>query len=432
MNSVWTDGLKRVKFGQLKEDIKTDVVVIGGGISGILCAHKLKNSGVDCVLVEAKSICEGVTGNTTAKITFQHGAIYHKLIKSFGEDKAKMYLEAQRKAFGEFAQLCQSIDCDYEKKDSYVYTIKDRAKIERETDALNRLGEKASFYESIDIPIDVQGAVMVRDQAQFNALKFVYKIVEDLAIYENTKVTELAKGRVFTDHGRIDCKAVVVATHFPILNKHGAYFLKIYQHRSYVLALDGAQNVDGMYVDEDMKGMSFRNYGRHLLLGGGSHRTGKHGGSFRELEVFTANHYPSATTVSSWATQDCMTLDSVPYIGRYSNKTQDLYVATGFNKWGMTSSMVAASVITDLVQGKQNEYETLFSPSRSMLHKQLAVNATESIAGLLTPTAPRCPHLGCALKYNREEHSWDCPCHGSRFSEKGELLDNPATDDKKM
>ena len=161
------------------------------------------------------------------------------------------------------------------------------------------------------------------------------------------------------------------------------------------------------------------------------HRTGKRGGGWQELQRFAKEHYPDAKEVSRWATQDCMSLDGIPYIGQYAQSTQGLYVATGFNKWGMTSSMVSALLLCDLVQGRKNDWEKLFSPSRSILHPQLAINAAESVIGLLTPTAPRCPHLGCALKYNAEEHSWDCPCHGSRFDEKGAVIDNPATDDKK-
>ena len=127
-----------------------------------------------------------------------------------------------------------------------------------------------------------------------------------------------------------------------------------------------------------------------------------------------------------------MTLDGVPYIGQYSKSIPDVFVATGFNKWGMTNAMVAAELLCDLVQCKANPYTTVFDPSRTLLRPQLAVNTFDSLVGLLTPTAPRCPHLGCALKYNRIEHTWDCPCHGSRFTEEGQLIDNPATDDKKM
>ncbi len=203
----------------------------------------------------------------------------------------------------------------------------------------------------------------------------------------------------------------------------------MYQHRSYVLALENAKPVGGMYVDEYEKGLSFRDCGDLLLLGGGDHRTGKKGGNWTELENFAAKYYPSAKIKYRWATQDCMTLDGVPYIGRYSENTPNMYVATVFNKRGMTSSMVAASLLTDLVRGKYNPYAKLFSPSRTILRPQLAVNAVEAVGNLLTPTAPRCPHLGCALKWNSAEHSWDCPCHGSRFDENGSLLNNPATGD---
>ncbi|MBR4030815.1 MAG: FAD-dependent oxidoreductase, partial [Clostridia bacterium] len=136
--------------------------------------------------------------------------------------------------------------------------------------------------------------------------------------------------------------------------------------------------------------------------------------------------------VLRWATQDCMTLDDIPYIGGYSKSTQDLYVATGFNKWGMTSSMVSAKILKDIMLGKPNRYLSVFNPSRSIIHPQLAVNGFETITSLLTPVAPRCPHLGCALKYNPHEHSWDCKCHGSRFDEKGKVIDNPANGDLKI
>ena len=209
------------------------------------------------------------------------------------------------------------------------------------------------------------------------------------------------------------------------------YFLKMYQHRSYVLALAGAQTVDGMYVDESDKGLSFRNFRDMLLLGGGGHRTGKQGGCWQELEQFAHKYYKGSRVVAKWATQDTMTLDSAAYIGRYSKNTPDVFVVTGFNKWGMTNAMVAADILCDLVQGKQNQYSDVFDPSRTFFHPQLVANVFESTIGLLTPTVPRCSHLGCALKYNKAEHSWDCSCHGSRFTETGELIDNPATADKK-
>ena len=276
------------------------------------------------------------------------------------------------------------------------------------------------------------GAVKFPKQAQFHPLKFAAAIAKGLRIYEHTKVLELGPGTAVTDRGTVRAERIVIATHFPLLNKHGGYFLKLYQSRSYVLALENAQEAGGMYVDEGEKGLSFRDYKGLLLLGGGGCRTGKRGGGWWELEDFAREHYPQANIAARWATQDCVTLDGVPYVGPCSRGTEGLYVVTGFNKWGMTSSMAAALALADRLQGKENPYAALFDPSRRALRPQLAVNAWESAVGLLTPTVPRCPHMGCALKYNAQEHSWDCPCHGSRFGEDGRLIDNPATDDKQM
>jgi glycine/D-amino acid oxidase-like deaminating enzyme len=391
----------------------------------------MKNAGVDCLLVEADRICGGITKNTTAKITLGHGLIYDKMLRRFGENIARLYAEAQTGAIGEYARLCKNIDCDYETQDNYVYSLSDRQKLEREVGALNRIGVKAELSRASTLPLAVAGAVRVKGQAQFNPLKFLYEIAKGLPICERTKVVELMPRKAKTNRGDISYEKLIIATHFPILNKHGLYPLKLYQHRSYVIALKGARRVDGMYVDEADKGMSFRNYGELLLLGGGGHRTGKQGGCWQELEDFAKRHYKNAEIVGKWATQDCMTLDDIPYIGQYAKSTPDAFVATGFNKWGMTNAMVAADILCDLVRGKPNPYAAVFDPSRTMLRPQLAVNAFESAVGLLTPTAPRCPHLGCALKYNKAERTWDCPCHGSRFTERGELIDNPATDDHK-
>lgn len=431
MNSIWEEVSELVCFNSLKESKHTDVLIVGGGITGILCAYMLKDKGVDCILVEAGRICGGITGDTTAKISLGHGLMYEKLIKRYGQDKARLYLEAQLQALEKYADMCKDIPCDYEIKDSCVYSMNDRKKIEREVEALNRLGVNADFSNELPLPFKVAGAVCIKNQAQFHPLKFAYELAKNLPIYENTKVCEIMPGKAITQHGEITFKRMIVATHFPILNKHGSYFLKMYQHRSYVLALEGAPLPDGMYVDESDKGLSFRTHDNLLLLGGGGHRTGKKGGNWRELEAFAKKYYPSAKIVARWATQDCMTLDGVPYIGQYSKHTPDLFVATGFNKWGMTSAMVSAMILSDLVRNKSSRYEDVFSPSRSILRPQLAINIFESTVGLLTPTTPRCPHLGCALKYNPDEHSWDCPCHGSRFTESGKLINNPAADDKK-
>ncbi len=431
MLSAWSDTADLPSFEALNRDIKTDVLIIGGGMAGILCAYFLRNAGVPYVLAEANTICSGITKNTTAKITSQHGLIYDMLLRRFGKEKAKMYLDANQTALRYYCELGQKIDCNFEKMDSYVYSLDDVKKLESETAALEQIGFSAELTNPVCLPFSTAGAIKFKNQAQFHPLKFISAIAKDLTIYEHTAVQELSDHTAITAHGKIKADQIIVTTHFPFLNKHGSYFLKLYQHRSYVLALENAAKINGMYVDENETGMSFRNYRNLLLIGGGDHRTGKKGGDWQELESFAKQYYPDANVKYQWATQDCISLDHVPYIGEYSSRTPNLYVATGFNKWGMTTSMVSAMILSDLVMGKASQYAAVFSPSRTILRPQLAANALEAVTNLITPTTPRCPHLGCALKWNPAEHSWDCPCHGSRFSENGNLIDNPATGDLK-
>lgn len=398
-------------------------------MAGLLCARLLTDAGADCVLIEADQILGGVTRNTTAKITSQHGLVYDKLIRQFDEETARLYYNANEAALAKYRSFAQSIDCDFETKDSYVYEVGSSEKLDKELSALKRLRIPAELVGASSLPVIAAGAIRFRDQAQFHPLKFGLGITQGLRIYENTRAMEFAPNTVITNHGKITANRMIIATHFPILNKHGGYFLKMYQERSYVLALENAPLVNGMYRDEAKDGLSLRTCGDLLLLGGGGHRTGKKSRGWADLESHAHIHYPQAKIRCHWATQDCVTLDGIPYIGRYSKGVPDVFVAAGFNKWGMTSSMVSAMILTDLLQGKDNPYVQVFSPSRTVLRPQLLCNALEATANLLTPTAPRCPHLGCALKWNGFERSWDCPCHGSRFTEDGKLLDNPAAGD---
>lgn len=425
-NSVWIESEKLPKFGELNGDVKTDVLIIGGGMCGILCAYKLQQAGINYILVEGEQIASGITKNTTAKITSLHGLIYDKIISDLGVEHAKMYLDANENAIKEYIKMGENIDCDMEIKPSYTYSLTDKYKIEKEVEALNKLGVNASFETNTELPFDICGAVKVENQAQFNPIKFISSIESNLNIYENTFVNKIENNMAFTDSGKIIAKKIIVATHFPFINKHGFYFVKMYQHRSYVLALEHAQQIQGMYIDENDKGMSFRGYKDLLIIGGGGHRTGKNGGNWKELLEFKDKYYKNSTVKYKWATQDCISLDKIPYIGEYSKNTPNLFVATGFNKWGMSSSMVSADILCDMVQEKYNQYSNVFLPDRSIIKPQLFVNGFETLMNLINPKPKRCPHLGCALKWNKVEHSWDCPCHGSRFTENGKIIDNPA------
>jgi len=427
LNSVWTEDCPLPEFPVMDADMKTDVLIIGGGMAGLLTAYKLHSAGVPCLLIESDRICGGVTRNTTAKLTSQHGLIYHTLLRQFGSDTARLYWTANEDAIEEFRTLSREIACDFEATDSYVYSTHRPDKLEKEMASLQMLNIPGEMTPKTALPFHTEGAIRFRHQAQFHPLKFAAEISRNLEIREKTKALAFEGNTVITDRGVIEAEKIVIATHFPMLNKHGSYFLKLYQQRSYVLALKNVPKLECMYRDEAETGFSLRSYADYLLLGGGSHRTGKQSPGWAPLEAAAEKYYPQARPVRFWATQDCMTLDKMPYIGQYSKQTPNLYVATGFNKWGMTGAMAAATILCDLLQGKPDPYHNIFSPSRSILHKQLLVNGFSAVTNLLTPTVPRCPHMGCALKWNRQEHSWDCPCHGSRFTKGGKLLDNPAT-----
>lgn len=427
MQSLWTNSTQVPSFRSFSGEQKTDVLIIGGGIAGILCAHMLQKSGIRCILVEAGRICGGITKDTTAKITAQHGLIYHKLLRQLGKERAQLYLNANLTAVEQYRKLAKDIPCEFETKANCIYATHTTDRLDLEMEALSALGYNAHYRQQLPLPFSVAGAIEFPTQAQFHPLTFLGALATDLNIFEHTAIRKIENGIATTDYGRIRAKKIIVATHFPFLNKRGFYFLKLYQQRSYVLALEDAQQVDGMYLDAEENGLSFRNAGNLLLLGGGGHRTGHQGGSWPVLEDFARVHYPNAKSMYRWAAQDCMSLDGLPYAGHYSPNTPNLYVVTGFNKWGMTNAMVSATLLRDQILGRPNALSELFAPSRSIWTPQLFVNGLESTWNLLRFSKPRCTHLGCALRWNPQEHTWDCPCHGSRFTEHGHLIDNPAT-----
>lgn len=431
MDSIWQRTAPKIELPPLEGERRTDILIIGGGIAGMLCAYFLDRAGADYLLVEAGTVGSGVTGKTTAKITAQHGLLYQELLKSWGRERAKLYWEANCRAVEQYRALCREIGCEFEEQRSCVFSRSNRDKLLREVEALDALGVKAAIHRKTPLPFPVAGALTLEGQGQLHPLQFLRTLASGLRVYEHTKVRELAPGAAFTDHGMIRANKIVVATHFPILNKHGLYPLKLYQSRSYVLALENAPVFDGMYVEDKDNGLSFRRFHDLLLVGGGGHRTGHKGGGWAQLRSLVKRWYPEAREVACWATQDCITPDGGAYVGQYSPRTPDLFVTTGFNKWGWTTAMAGGEILCDLLQGRANPYATAFAPDRPMPPAAALGNAAEAVWDLIRPTVPHCPHMGCALRYNPQERSWDCPCHGSRFDENGGLLDNPATDDMK-
>lgn len=432
---------------------ETDTVVIGGGMAGILTAYYLQKQGVDVIVLEAKRVGSGQTGRTTAKITSQHGLFYNKLIKKTGRKIAHGYASANEEAIADFEKIIseEGIECNFERLPAILYTTTASGlnKLKKEENAARKLGIQAIYREGIaggELPFPVKATLTFENQAQFHPLKFLMCLAEKLIVYEDTKVLSVNKHMVYTNKGNIKAENIVFATHYPFINFPGLYFGRQHQERSYVWGLAGQKKLSGMYYGIDGEGISLRSAGDMLLVGGGSHRTGKKGKEKRScveqrqgyafLEEAVLKYYPRCSVAVAWAAQDCMPHDEVPFIGRYSCLRPYWYVATGFKKWGMTSSVIAAKLISDKICGRENPYEYVFKPWRFRFRatvKNLLIDAGESIrgllAGLFSKKRHRCPHMGCRLTWNEEEASWDCPCHGSRFTGTGELRDNPAQSD---
>ncbi len=470
--SLWERTAEIPRREALKGDLRADVAVIGAGLAGVLIARALKDRGARVVVLEADGIAGGQTGGTTAKITSQHGMIYDSLISKFGVVAAAQYARMNERAIADYAEIIErrKIDCDFREAPAYLYTTKDPAPMRREAEAAAGLGLPARFAEQTELPFPVAGAVRFDGQAMFHPLKFIRAISEDLEIFERTRALEADDHAVRTPRGVVTADHIVFASHFPFVNAPGFYFLRMHQERSYVLAVRCGFSPRGIYLGVDEDGLSFRAAEGLLLLGGESHRTGENGagGQYERLARRAEALFPGCAEAARWSAQDCIPIDGVPYIGRFSRATPSWYVATGFQKWGMTSSMVAATVIPRLIAGEAADEGEVFSPLRFHLSasgRSLAVETAQACKGLareafMPPRAAldalpighggivdagdgkagaykdergrchvvgsRCPHLNCQVEWNPEEKSWDCPCHGSRFSPDGAPLNGPA------
>ena len=442
MKSLWSKTVQLPARETLSADIRTQNVVIGAGIAGILIAYLLQEQGQEVIVLEAKEIASGQTKNTTAKITSQHGLNYNDLIKNVGVERAKGYAQANEDAIHIYKEIItkEGIACHFEELPSFLYSLREDGmqKLKKEAKAAKLLGINAEYLRGDkikDLPFGVMGAVKFGGQAQFHPLEFIQAIAEKLTIYEHTNVLEVDEHFVITDKHVVVADNIIFATHYPFPIVPGYYFLRQHQSRSYAIAIEGKdvpERLDGMYYGIDRNSLSFRHADGKIIVGGGSHRTGKDGGYCRLWEQIE-RYYPKAKETACWAAQDCMPHDGIPFIGRFSINHENWYVATGFQKWGMTTAMVSAMIISDMIVGKDNPYTKVFTPQRLLIragYKNFFIDVWESIIGLgrglFVKTEQRCTHMGCALHWNEEEQSWDCSCHGSRFTKEGETIDNPA------
>lgn len=446
MKSLWEDTVRIQKRGRAEGKQEREVVVIGAGMTGILTAWQLQQKGKQVAVLEAGRIAGGQTGRTTAKITSQHGLFYGGLLQKLDRENAQLYAGANEAAIAGYERIVREreIACDFRRLPSYLYSTLNETMLRREAQAAKMLGIEARFTTVRELPFPTAGAVCFENQAQFHPLKFLRALAEELEVYEASQVKKVRGNTVYTDAAEIRAGHIVFATHYPVINFPGRYFLRQHQERSYVVGLSGCKELSGMYFSADEDGLSLRSAGDILLLGGNAHRTGKNrqGGAYGSLKAAACKYYPKAEVAYQWSAQDCMPHDGLPFIGRYDYGDRNWYVATGYQKWGMTTAMTAAMLLTDLITGTPSPYEKLFTPQRHHLFAapQLLADVGESAKGLTKGLAApyekcgsgeggvhiRCTHLGCRLEWNADEKSWDCPCHGSRFDADGRLLDGPA------
>ncbi len=420
--SLWLDDVKMSSFPKLSENIKTNVLIIGGGITGILCAYELKKRNIDAIVLEQDTIGKGISKNTTAFITAQHELLYQDIVKNKGYKAAKSYLKLNLKAIDMFKELGRNFDIDYQNCSSIMYSSNSDSKILKEKQILDNLGYKTELIETLPFNnLSIKLGIKFNNQGKLHPLKLINNLAKELIIYEHTRVENLKGNKAYANGKIIEFKKVIIASHYPLVDKVGLYFLKLFQKRSYVVAIKHPPFKD-TYCSIDDNGYYFRCHDNYLLIGGNDRNTGK------QCECTFIDkikkEFKFKTIEYSWSNQDIVTLDQIPYIGKYDYFHKNWYVATGFNLWGFTWAMVSSFVLADMIEGKAGV--NLLDPQRFWLNKQLFINIKNTLKNMLTFRKPRCTHLGVALRYNNLEHTFECPAHGSRFALNGNVLDGPA------
>jgi glycine/D-amino acid oxidase-like deaminating enzyme/nitrite reductase/ring-hydroxylating ferredoxin subunit len=484
----WIASSEPAAYPALETDISVDIGIVGGGICGITSAYLLSQEGLAVAVVEADRILQGTTGHTTAKITSQHTLIYDQLTKQNGREKAQQYAEANETAIRVIKETIEQnqIDCDFVERPAYVYTHLEEYvnKIEREVDAASKLGINAHYLDDIPLPFKVKAAMRFDGQAQFHPLKYLYALAQKatengVRIFEQSPVVDIEEEdphAIVTRRGpRIHAARIIIASHYPFYDGGGLYFTRVYPERSYVVGVTIKERFPaGMFITAEDPVRSLRSQvfseGELILVGGESHKTGQGkdmNTHYKNLIEFAQEHFQVKDIFYRWSTHDCMTVDKIPYVGHLTKKHPSIYVATGFGKWGFTNSTASAMILRDLITTSKSSWLDVYDPSRFNLAsvptfikenadvakhffigkvvsapahiEQIGINEARVVdiegermgayrdeTGEMHMVDLTCPHLGCELQWNDAERTWDCPCHGSRFTYKGDIVEGPA------
>ena len=483
--SLWLETAPNPGYAALAGGLHVDVAVLGAGITGLTTALLLKRDGARVAVVEAAQVGSGVTGCTTAKVSALQSTIYSTIRRSHGEDAASTYAEASLAGVEQVAALAgeETIDCDLERRPAFTYAAGpgELSSVESEAAAAQRAGLDAVLTDTIDLPYAVAGAVRLDDQLQFHPVRYAHGLARAVdgdgsTVMEGTRALALDEGspcRVRTTGGTITADRVVVATHYPVFDR-GLYFARLEAQRSYCIAARVRGSLpSGMSISAGTPTRSIRSYRDLLILAGEGHATGSReadAGRYGRLEQFARNHWDVGSVEYRWSAQDPSAYDHLPLIGRYTPFSSRVFLASGFMKWGLSSGTFAAMILRDLLAGRHNPWAGRFSPNRLSLRSAptlTRMNAKVGAAFLLDRLAPaqagsaddvppgearvvrrglgkagayrddqgrlhvvslRCTHLGCLLRFNEAERSWDCPCHGSRFDVDGAVLEGPAVE----
>ena len=491
LESLWSTTSRLPRFPPLEDDVEVDVAIVGAGITGVSVAHLLAGAGKRVALLELGRIGQGTTGHTTAKLTVGQSLLYARLRSAHGPEAARLYAESNQDAIAQMRELASraGIDCDWEQASNYVYTESSGRldALEHELAAMRDAGIAAELTRQTDLPFPIAGAIRVDDQAQFHPLKYLAGLASGLPgdgghVFEATRATGVRSAEacvVETTGGRVRADHVVIATQLPFLDR-GLFFAKAHPQKSYAVGaeVDRAIAPMGMYINIDEPTRSIRSapateQSRYVVVGGESQHPGEEGERpYRALEGFLREHF-AAEGELRWSAHDYMPADGLPYIGRLRRRDARIYVATGFAKWGLTKATIAARIIADAILGRPNAWAQLYDAGRltprasaralatenadvarrfvgdrlrprpgeeelerlapgegavvRISGRQLAVYRDDSVARHVL--SARCPHLGCIVGWNDADRTWECPCHGSRFTAEGELLQGPATRD---